>query len=262
MSNTAHVISATITLTIKKPQDKYSNSFELTAYPLKTPWTESGVTWNTSDGVTPWDAGFTDSSDRGALAGAITVPGPASSDKFQIIINLNDAGIAYVQDCINNPSTNFGFVFDNEENKERRYCYLRETDIVSERPKITLNYMLETPNPPDNPSVIINNGDLQTTNNVVSLNLFADNPIPIDMQISESSNFTGAAWMDYQTNYPWTFNLMFETKTIYARFSDGGVGISETASDSIDIIPEPWIGIWMIALFGALLRWLDCWSPF
>ncbi|GEM_PF-1734840 len=92
--------------------------------------------------------------------------------------------------------------------------------------------------PPTNETVIIDNGDLQTTNFVVELNLSADNPMPIFMQISESNDFSDANWFDYQTNYTWTFSAPFETKTIYARFSTGGDDISDTASDTIKIVPE------------------------
>ena len=101
---------------------------------------------------------------------------------------------------------------------------------------------------PTNATVIINNDDVQTTNFVVCLNLFAENPTPVDMQISELSDFSDASWIPYQTNYTWTFEPPFGEKTVYARFSNGGAGISDTASDTIDLVPEPGGVFSMIAL--------------
>ena len=114
-------------------------------------------------------------------------------------------------------------------------------------------YRLEPPNPPTNATVIINNGDLQTTNFVVSLDLFAENPTPADMQISELPDFSDVGWINYQTNYIYTFGAPFGTKTIYAHFSDGGGGISETVSDTINLVPEPGMILWIVGM-------LECWN--
>ena len=108
-------------------------------------------------------------------------------------------------------------------------------------------------NPPTNATIIINNGDSQTTNFVVTLALFAENPTPVDMQISELSDFSDVGWINYQTNYIYTFGAPFGTKTIYAHFSDGGGGISETVSDTINLVPEPGMILWIVGM-------LECWN--
>ena len=108
---------------------------------------------------------------------------------------------------------------------------------------------------PQNPSVIINNGELQTTNFVVELDLFAENPTPANMQISELSDFSDVVWINYLTNYIYTFKVPVGLKTIYARFSNGGNGISETVSDTIDILPEPGIVFGIVGVHAlACLR--------
>ena len=248
--NTAYVASVVLSLNLIPKDD----SFEISGYALNTPWVEgdnstgSGATWYTSDGSTPWDAGVSGSTNRDALVYQNTnftehISGIGST-KF--VFNLNEAGIAYVQNCINNSSSNFGFIFQNEENNEAALIYNRESSDPAVRPKITIGYYFDAV-APTNESIIINNGELETTNFVVELVLFAENPIPIDMQISESPGFSDASWMEYQTNYTWTFEAPFGVKTVYARFSDGGSAISDTASDSIEIIPEPGI-----IVFGLL----------
>jgi len=104
----------------------------------------------------------------------------------------------------------------------------------------------------NNASVIINNGESETTNFVVELKLFADNPALTNMQISELSDFSDVIWINYQTNYVWTFSHPYGIKTIYARFSDGGVGISGTASDTIYVIPESMGVITSLIVVSAL----------
>ncbi len=92
--------------------------------------------------------------------------------------------------------------------------------------------------PPTNASIIINNGALTTIYFTVSLELFADNPTPNKMQISEMSDFSDVNWINYQTHSTWTLSMPYGEKTVYARFSDGGLGISETASNTIHLVPE------------------------
>ncbi len=258
--NTAYVASVTISLNLR-PED---DTCTISAYALNTPWVEgdntsgSGADWNTSDGSTPWDAGVSNSADRGALVYQTTnLAARGSGLDTYYVFNLNEAGVAYVQDCINNPSTNSGFIFQNLENNENSFITYKENSTPAKRPKISIGYYFDAV-APTNASVIINNGDAETTNFVVELNLFAENPAPVDMQISELADFSDANWIEYQTNYSWTFAIPFGIKTIYSRFSDGGAAVSSTASDEIEIIPEPFLAFYFLTfiIYSRKLFWV------
>ncbi len=98
-------------------------------------------------------------------------------------------------------------------------------------------HALYTTGAPQAPSVIINDGDEYTENPTVTVAFAAMNPTPDCMQISTVSNFAGALWQDYTTTYTIVFSPSVGTKTVYARFNAGGP--TSTASDTIDLIPEP-----------------------
>ncbi len=143
LSGAGTIESATVQLSLVKTETipiTYTNSFEVTAYPLKQPWTEGGVTWQTTDGTTPWDAhGAEGAGDRGVLVGTAEVPKPVEgASTYPLLINLNADGLTYLQNGIDNPSENFGFIFVNEENTERRYCMMRERSTVEWHPKLTI----------------------------------------------------------------------------------------------------------------------------
>jgi len=100
-----------------------------------------------------------------------------------------------------------------------------------------------TTNIPQNPSVIINGGATSTQVRTVSLALSASNPPPVEMQVSESINFANADWTNYSSTFPFTLSEGVGKKTVYARFFSGNYSFSETASNTIEYVPEPGIGI-------------------
>lgn len=53
------------------------------------------------------------------------------------------------------------------------------------------------------------------------------------MQVSNTSLFTGAAWEAYSTSKSWTLSDVQGTTTVYARFRDSAGNVSSTASDTI-----------------------------
>ena len=240
MPTTAKVVSADLTLTI------YNNNisdFQGSLYELKRNWVEgttdgTGADWNTYDGSTPWQtAGAEGANDVGD-----TNLGSAVFNTLTVTIELNKDGLKCVENWIKNPGDNHGFLLAEGGPTwplEKSDIKTSETSIPSERPKLSIGYNFLENSAPTNASVIINNGELTTTWFTVALALFAENPTPFDMQISEDPDFSNAGWIAYRPNFFWTFRGDYGEKTIYARFSDGGAGISEIASNSIQVIPEP-----------------------
>jgi len=216
-----------------------------------------GATYNSYDGVNPWQTvGGTGNDDKGS---SVFCSGVLPFEDAVVVFSLNDAGLAAINNWIRNTEINNGFIFVPATNNSSCKISIRTSEAdkhnggTNSRPILALGYTFDA-NAPTNESLIINNGDVQTTNFVVSLDLFAENPSPVDMQISELEDFSDVSWIEYQTNYTWNFEAPFGEKTVYARFSDGGAGISDTASDTINLVPEPGIvfGI-LYSVFGMVL---------
>jgi hypothetical protein len=99
------VQSASITLNVVNTT---INSFSI--YQLLRNWSESTSNFNLFATGSPWQIAGA----QGALDRGTTVLGTASAAALgSYTLNLNSAGIAVVQSWINNPSTNFGFIFQN-----------------------------------------------------------------------------------------------------------------------------------------------------
>ena len=88
----------------------------------------------------------------------------------------------------------------------------------------------------------INNGDLSTNQQTVTLHIAATDPVGADAtagtgvaqtMVSENSGFAGATWQSYAPTYVYTFIGGDGSKTIYARFRDGVGNVSDTASQGI-----------------------------
>jgi|GEM_PF-2755219 len=93
---------------------------------------------------------------------------------------------------------------------------------------------------PASPSVIINNGDLETTNVVVKLSLSADDHYLREMKIGRDATFTGAEWSNFAVEVDWTLlELEGDEQTVYVKFKDAVGWESEIAEDSITFVPEP-----------------------
>ncbi|MDB5056268.1 MAG: hypothetical protein JWM44_4318 [Bacilli bacterium] len=80
-------------------------------------------------------------------------------------------------------------------------------------------------------SFTINNGDVFTNNNKVTLSLQAIGAKT--MTISESSNFSGAKAETYKTSRLWTLSSGDGSKTVYVKFKDGSGNESPIYSETI-----------------------------
>jgi hypothetical protein len=92
---------------------------------------------------------------------------------------------------------------------------------------------------PRNASIVINNNAVSTNTVSVNLTLSADNMIatyaPLEMRISNFSNFNNASWRPYATTTSWTLLSGNGNKTVYAQFKNKR-GVSSNVSDSIQLI--------------------------
>jgi hypothetical protein len=91
---------------------------------------------------------------------------------------------------------------------------------------------------PRNASIVINNNAVSTNTVSVNLTLSADNMIatyaPLEMRISNFSNFNNASWRPYATTTSWTLLSGNGNKTVYAQFKNKR-GVSSNVSDSIQL---------------------------
>ena len=89
-------------------------------------------------------------------------------------------------------------------------------------------------------SVEINGGANYTTNQTVSLDLFAQNGNTIEeMRISNNGTYADDNWQTYATNSNWTLTSGTGAKTVYAWFKDDTGTISPRYSDSIMLDVDP-----------------------
>ncbi len=111
-------------------------------YELKQPWVESEVTWTQFAAGVPWQsAGASGAGDRGATAlGQIT-----ATSVGEATLELNAAGVAVVQNWINNPATNFGLILQEygDANDNRLRLDSREITTAANRPAITIVFREE-----------------------------------------------------------------------------------------------------------------------
>jgi hypothetical protein len=131
----AVVQSVSITLNVTDPAPQ---SYQL--YELKQNWTELGATFRKFSATSNWaTAGALGATDRGAtVLGTLT-----ATAKGKVIITLNAAGIAVVQNWISNPSSNFGFIFQNYANSNTQLAFdSREAKTVANRPKLSVTYAI------------------------------------------------------------------------------------------------------------------------
>ena len=114
--------------------------------------------------------------------------------------------------------------------------YLKLKDIVeNESDTIQATITLDT-TLPFSPSVSIDEGTY-TNSQSITLTLSASSDLaPIEkVMISESSDFTGAEWVDYSASINYTLSTGDGAKTIYAKFKDAAGNISSVVSDSITL---------------------------
>jgi hypothetical protein len=111
-------------------------------YEVKRSWTESQATWKKANSSTNWQSAGA----QGALDRGSTVLGTVSATATGIrTVILNAAGLAVVQGWVNNPFTNFGFVFQDYANStdDDLVFSSREISVAANRPQLIVLY-----NPP------------------------------------------------------------------------------------------------------------------
>ncbi len=113
----AIVLSASFHLAFTSFQQ--TNITTLSLYRMTTPWTESGATWLTTDGSTPWGApGAAGAGDHAAMASTSLSSGFVGSETSSNagFYTFSGAGlVADVQNWINNPSQNDGWILLNSD---------------------------------------------------------------------------------------------------------------------------------------------------
>lgn len=126
------VTSASITLNVV---DASTHTYEL--YEMKRNWSESSATWNQYTTGYNWaSAGANGSTDRGTtVLGTISASATGS-----YTINLNASGIALVQNWVNNPSANHGFIIANGAKTNGLDFSSSEAAAAGQRPKLSVIY--------------------------------------------------------------------------------------------------------------------------
>ncbi len=224
-------------------------------FALLRPWTEGsgmgtasgdGVSWFTTDGATPWQtAGAAGATDRASVSlGTFSL---ASTGLTSCV--LNQQGLALAQSWVGHPEANFGFITPGP-NESGAACSLHSSESATDaaRPTLTLYYALPAAGP-QNPFIAINDGAGTTLVADVTLSLFAEDPDPVNVLLSQSPYFLGATQVTYQTSLPWTLQNPDGMNVIYAQFFDAETDPSDVVSASVYLIPEPSL---MVSLALAL----------
>ena len=93
-------------------------------------------------------------------------------------------------------------------------------------------------------TISINDGDAETTSPEVTLTLSAtDNSGNVDSMRFSNNNSTWSSWEQYTTSKSWTLNSGTGTRTVYAQFQDAAGNISNSFSDSIQLVLPPTITV-------------------
>ena len=128
LTSTVESVDMTINVT-----NKSKNSYEL--YEIKKDWVEDQTTWNSVDGLNPWQvAGANGPDDKGTDVLA-TLAAPTTG---VYTISLNAAGLALVQSWVNNPASNFGFIFASQTSPDGIDFSSSETYTPNNRPLLSV----------------------------------------------------------------------------------------------------------------------------
>jgi hypothetical protein len=106
-------------------------------YPLSRAWSESQATWQAPSSGKSWAAvGARGSGDRGSAAIGSLAPTVTGKAK----VTLNAAGIAAVQSWVDQPSNNFGFVIDTDNNYDGLQFDSSNASVAANRPSLVVTY--------------------------------------------------------------------------------------------------------------------------
>jgi hypothetical protein len=133
--------------------DTSSDSYEV--YALQRAWDELSATWQRYATGNNWaGAGASGTGDQqSAVLGQMTA---TSNGIYRI--NLNAAGVAAVQQWVNDPSRNFGIIIKDYAVSSGVDVSTSEASTAAQRPKLSINYN----NPPVNVAPVVNVGSDRT----------------------------------------------------------------------------------------------------
>lgn len=121
-------------------------------------WTEAAANWNVAAPGQNWQTpGARGAADRGT-----TELGAVSGGTGVRTFILNAAGVAQIQQWINNPATNFGFIISDDGNTDGIVFGSREATNANNRPRLSLSFNPPAPNditPPTTPAGLIATND-------------------------------------------------------------------------------------------------------
>jgi len=226
--------SASITVYVEEATDSATPGYDL--YEMTQAWAEGtgngaatgdGATWNTYDGVNAWPNGAGGAGDRGGTALANFAA--TSTGSYQVA--LNDAGEAVLENWINAPANNRGFMIHAGEEDNGLDFTSKEGSTVANRPRLTVTYCLAPTTPYITVSGTLNPfastvgvPSAAQSYTVLGLNLTGDLVItaPADFEISTTSG----SGLGFSVSLTPDGNGTVAATTIYVRFLRSTTGTS------------------------------------
>ena len=195
------------------------DSYEV--YALQRAWDELSATWQRYATGNNW----TGAGANGAADTQSTVLGQlAATSSGTYRINLNSAGVAAVQQWINDPSKNYGIIIKDYAVSKAVEIRTSETSTASQRPKLTINYT----DPPVNLAPVVNVGGDLTAPAATPLAIsgtVTDDGLPNNALLTALWTFSGPGTA--------TFGDATQTSTT-VQFSDPGTyTLRLTVNDSL-----------------------------
>ena len=174
------VLSASITLEVTNAS---LDSYEI--YEMKQEWVEDEANWSQYRSGSSWQtAGAGGSPDRGAdVLGAVN-----ATDTGSITILLDTTAHRLIEDWIDNPSTNNGFILQDYPNATDGADFnSREVSSANSRPKLTVTYL------PDIDMAVEGANEIPS-----SLMLSANYPNPFQSTTTLRFNMPARAWVNLE----------------------------------------------------------------
>lgn len=136
---------AALTLYVNNPSAGQAYEF----YAINRAWTENGATWNTTGTGTAWQTpGARGAADRGSAVLGAMAPTAVGTSTYQ----LNAAGIALVQQWLDDPASNFGLLISDNNNNDGVEFDSSESLTPANRPRLSLSYRPVDATPPSTPT--------------------------------------------------------------------------------------------------------------
>ncbi|NNE69456.1 MAG: DNRLRE domain-containing protein [Rhodothermales bacterium] len=181
----ATILSASIKLSVFDPTN---DTYEV--YALQRPWSESDATWReASNGVSWSQDGASGSGDAGSQVLGLL----RNSGTGEATIALNESGLAVVQNWIDNPGSNYGFLIeDYARGNDGIDFHSREASNSAQRPRLELEYTLAS-TPSNRVSVTSDTGGTVSVQPALSA---ASDPLVVNMLPSLESLVSAPSVVD------------------------------------------------------------------